>query len=37
MRLVARTGVISIHGHGRDLDSLWEIVDVYEEGKRAKI
>ena len=36
MRLVAQTGVISIHGHGRILDSLWEIVDVDEEEKRAK-
>ena len=36
MRLVAKTGVISIHGHGRILDSLWEIVDVDEEEERAK-
>ena len=36
MRLVAHPGVISIHGHGRILDSLWEIIDVDEEEKRAE-
>ena len=36
MRLVAQTGVISIHGRGRILDSLWEITDVDEEEKRAE-
>ena len=29
--LVAQTGVISIHGHSRALDSLWEIIDVNVE------
>ena len=36
MRLVAKTGVISIHEHGRILDSLWKIIDVDEKGKRAE-
>ena len=35
MRLEAQTGVISIHGYGRILDSLWEINYVDEEEKRA--
>ena len=36
MRLVAQTGVVSIHGHVRILDSLREIVDLDEKEKRAK-
>ena len=32
MELVAQTSVIIIHGHGGILDSLWEIIDVDEEG-----
>ena len=36
MRLVAQTGVVSIHGLGGILDSLREIVDVDEKEKRAK-
>ena len=35
--LVAQTGVMSIHGQGRIWDSLWEIIDVDEEKKRAEI
>ena len=33
MRLVAQTGIISIHGHVGIQDCLWEVVDVGEEGK----
>ena len=36
MRLVAQTGIISIHGHVGILNCLWEIIDVDEEEKRAK-
>ena len=36
MRLVAPTGVISIHGNGGILDSLWKIIDVDEEEKGGK-
>ena len=31
--LVVQTGIISIHGNVRFLDSLWEIIDVNEKEK----
>ena len=34
--LVAQTGIISIHGYVRFLDSLWEIIDVNEKEKWTK-
>ena len=33
MGLVAQTGIISIYGYVRFLDSLWEIIDVIEKEK----
>ena len=36
MRLVAQTGIISIHGNVGIQDCLWEIIDVDKEEKRAK-
>ena len=36
MGLVAQTGIISIHGNVRFLDSLWEIIDINEKEKWTK-
>lgn len=33
---MTQTGIISINGQSGSLDSLWEIIDVAEEKKRAK-
>ena len=34
---MTETGVVSIHGNSRTLDSQWKVIDMDKEEKRAKI